>query len=251
MPAPHRALLCSLALACDPAEESGVADPGPEPAAAVMLASAAWVYQSGESWRIYQRAAIPLVFSASAAARSTGARSEHCRVMSWAEQEPGLTPIQLQTSLVSATASWADGYYDIDGMQGEDPFGEPDTMTVSAEQVEIELQAPEYLSPGDVLGAEAGLSTMVHPQGFDLVWTQVFGSQTMPAVYCAQQVSGMEQGDEGPQAMALPEDGQELVDELGLDSMELLIGLAHSQVDQELFGHEVNVMAARVFYFDP
>ncbi len=243
--------------ACEPpADDTAVEDLGPEPAASVMLASARWVWQSSasEQWYTYQRAIIPLVFSADAATRADGPRSEHCRVMgSWDDQEQGLSPLQLETSLLSVTASWDDGgHYDYEGLEGEDPYDvDGDSLTLTADGVEASVAASGDLSPSDALGAEAGFDTPVYAQGYDLIWSWITGSETVGSIYCVVEAGELAEGELGPEGIAVPEDGQQLWEEQGFASEELYVGLATSTLVEGVFTEPTRLMAGRVFKMEP
>ena len=252
-----RALIPLLLLAplgaCAP-EDDTAADPGLEPASAIMLASAQWVWVSGERWFTYQRAIIPLVFMADAATRASGPRSEHCRVLgSWSDQEEGLSPLSLSTSLLELELSWhPDGYYDIDGLEGDDPFtSSGDTLALSGEGVEASVGAPSALLADDVLGAEAGFSTPVNAAGFDFVWSWITGSESVGSIYCLVPVDELQASDDGLWSPAVPQDGQDLWAEQGFQSEELMVGVAKSVEVDGVWAETTRLMAARVYKMAP
>jgi hypothetical protein len=246
-------LFAAALSACTPAEDTAV-DPGIEPASAIMLASAQWIWVSGERWFTYQRAIIPLVFMADADTRAGGPRSEHCRVLgSWTDQEPGVSPMQLDTSLLSLELSWnPDGHYDIDGIEGDDPFASSgDTLTATADGLDASVGAPSAVDADDLLGEEQGFDTLVYAQGYDYVWSWITGSETVGSIYCLVPVDELEEGDSGPQAPAVPEDGQQLWSDQGFESEELMVGLVHGVEVEGFYPETTHLMAARVFKMAP
>jgi hypothetical protein len=236
-------------------KDDTASDPGLEPASAVMLASAQWVWVGGERWFTYQRALIPLVFMADADTRATGARSEHCRVMgAWTDQEEGLSPLSLSTSLLDLELNWnPDGYYDIDGLEGDDPFtSSGDTLTLTGEGVEASVGAPSAMLADDVLGAEAGFNTPIYAEGFDYVWSWITGSETVGSIYCMVPVDELEVDEEGrPWGPAVPQDGQDLWGELGFESEELMVGLVNSVEVDGVWSETSRLMAGRVYKMAP
>jgi hypothetical protein len=246
-------LLGSLT-ACGDKDDTGAADPGLEPASGIMLASAQWVWVSGERWFTYQRAIIPLVFMADAETRASGPRSEHCRVLgAWTDQEPGVSPLSLTTSLLDLELSWnPDGHYDIDGLEGEDPFASSgDTLTASAEGLEASVGAPSAVIADDVLGEERGFDTLIKADGYDFVWSWITGSETVGSIYCVVPVSELEPAEDGTWAPAVPEDGQQLWAEQGFDSEELMVGLVRAVEVEGVYPEPTRLMAARVFKMAP
>ncbi len=240
--------------ACTPTDDSGPVDPGLEPASAIMLASAQWVWVSGERWFTYQRALIPLVFMADADTRDSGPRSEHCRVMgSWRDQEEGLSPLDISTSLLDLELNWSpDGHYDIDGLDGDDPFtSSGDTLSLSGEGVEASVGAPNEMLADDVLGAEQGFNTVVYAEGFDLVWSWITGSETVGSIYCVTPVEDLEVGELGPWSPAVPQDGQDLWAEQGFESEELMVGLVKSVEVDGVWSETTRLMAGRVYKMAP
>ncbi len=241
-----------LLAACGPNDDTA-AEPGIEPASGIMLASAQWVWDVGQGWSTYQRAVIPLVFMADEDTQATGPRSEHCRVQYWSHQQEGVSPIQLDSSLLSVTMSWdPDGYYDADGSSGEDPFATSgDTLTATAEGLEASVAAPPATAATNVLGNYTGFDTPVYAEGFDLVWSWITGSETAPSIYCVVAVDELEVGEYGPWTPAVPQDGQDLWDATGLASEELYVGLATAVEVEGFFDDPTRLMAARVYKMQP
>jgi hypothetical protein len=247
-------LLLGPLCACTPEDDTGPVDPGVEPASGIMLASAQWVWVSGGRWFTYQEAVIPLVFMADAGTRASGPRSEHCRVLgAWTDQEEGLSPLQLETSQLSLDLNWhPDGYYDIDGIQGDDPFSTGgDSLTLTGDGLEASVDAPNELVANQVLGEEHGFDTLVYADGFDYVWSWITGSETVGSIYCVVPVDGLEEGEYGPQTPAVPEDGQELWAEQGFASEELMVGLVKAVEVEGVFTEPTRLMAARTFKMAP
>ena len=247
-------LLLGPLCASTPEDDTGPADLGLEPASAIMLASAQWVWVSGGRWFTYQQALIPLVFMADAETRAGGPRSEHCRVLpAWTAQEAGLSPLHLSTSQLELDLTWSpDGYYDIDGLEGDDPFSSGgDTLSLAGEGVEASVGAPNGMLADSVLGEEAGFNTVVYAEGFDLVWSWITGSESVGSIYCVVPVAELEVGEDGPWSPAVPEDGQQLWAEQGFASEELMVGLAKSVEVDGVFQETTRLMAARVYKMSP
>ena len=171
----------------------------------------------------------------------------------WTDQQAGVSPIRIETSALSATASWdADGYYDFEGLEGDDPFASSgDTLVATAEGLEASVAAPADVPGSDVLGDEAGFDTPVYAEGFDLVWSWITGSETVGSIYCVVEVSELAEGELGPEGTAVPEDGQDLWAEQGHDSEELFVGLATSTTVEGFFDDPIRLMAGRVFKMEP
>ncbi len=247
-------LLLPLLIACGDKDDTGPTDEGLEPGSAIMLASAQWVWVSGERWFTYQEAIIPLVFMADVGTRTNGDRSEHCRVLpTWTAQEEGISPMSLSTSLLDLELNWSpDGYYDVDGLEGDDPFASSDdTLTLTGEGVEASVGAPSAMLADDVLGAEAGFDTVVYAEGFDVMWSWITGSETVGSIYCVVPVDELAVGDNGPEGPAVPQDGQDLWADLGFESEELMVGLAKSVEVDGVWSETSRLMAARVYKMAP
>jgi len=241
-------------LACTPKDDTGSVDLGPEPASGIMLASAQWVWVSGERWFTYQRALIPLVFMADAGTRASGPRSQHCRVLgAWTDQEEGLSPLHISTSLLDLELNWSpDGHYDIDGLEGDDPFASGgDTLSLSGEGVEASVGAPNAMLADNVLGAEAGFSTTINAEGYDYVWSWITGSESVGSIYCMVPVDELEASEDGTWSPAVPEDGQQLWAEQGFESEELMVGLVKAVEVEGVYVETTRLMAARVYKMAP